>query len=51
MASVEPVDGFPILNGSEIIVIVQHASPDLLVVSFDHGRKKFQGILLDSKKG
>ncbi|XP_076040497.1 uncharacterized protein LOC143024917 isoform X2 [Oratosquilla oratoria] len=40
-----------IFKGQKIIVTVDEANPDLLVVSFEHGSKCFQGVLLDSRKG
>ncbi|XP_011296948.1 PWWP domain-containing protein 2B-like [Fopius arisanus] len=36
--------------GDKILVTVESALPDIIVVSFDHGVKSFQGALLDATK-
>ena len=40
-----------ILKNEKIEVVVNDAHSDLLVVSFEYGTQRFQGILLDSTKG
>lgn len=40
-----------ILKDSQILVYVEEALSDLIVVSYCADNKKFQGILLDSDKG
>lgn len=40
-----------ICKGQKLIVTVQDAHPDLLLVSHEHGTHVFQGVLLDSTKG
>ena len=37
--------------GQKLVVTVQDAHPDLLLVSYEHGTRVFQGVLLDSTKG
>lgn len=36
--------------GEKIVVTVESSLPDILVVSYQHGRKNFQGALLDATK-
>lgn len=40
-----------ICRGQELVVTVEDAHPDLLLVSYEHGTRIFQGVLLDSTKG
>ncbi|XP_050691731.1 uncharacterized protein LOC126983201 [Eriocheir sinensis] len=40
-----------ICKGQKLIVTVEDAHPDLLLVSHEHGTHIFQGVLLDSAKG
>ncbi|XP_063840297.1 uncharacterized protein LOC135089040 [Scylla paramamosain] len=37
--------------GQKLVVTVEDANPDLLLVSYEHGTRLFQGVLLDSTKG
>lgn len=37
--------------GQKLVVTVEDAHPDLLLVSYEHGTRIFQGVLLDSTKG
>ncbi|KAK1136662.1 hypothetical protein WN48_08599 [Eufriesea mexicana] len=37
-------------RGDKILVTVESALPDIIVVSFVHGAKCFQGALLDATK-
>lgn len=37
--------------GQKLVVTVEDANPDLLLVSYEHGTRVFQGVLLDSTKG
>lgn len=37
-------------TGNKILVTIETATPDILVVSFDYGAKCFQGALLDINK-
>jgi hypothetical protein len=39
-----------LLPGERILVTVESALPDILVVSYEHGAKTFQGALLDATK-
>ncbi|XP_011506411.1 PREDICTED: PWWP domain-containing protein 2A-like [Ceratosolen solmsi marchali] len=39
-----------LLPGERILVTVESALPDILVVSYEHGAKSFQGALLDATK-
>ncbi|KAK7078869.1 hypothetical protein SK128_022091 [Halocaridina rubra] len=40
-----------ISKGQEIVVKVEEAQRDLILVTFEHGSQVFQGVLLDSSKG
>lgn len=51
MAAVAATADMTILKNSQILVHVEEALSDLLVVSYCADNQKFQGILLDSNKG
>ncbi|XP_063826564.1 PWWP domain-containing protein 2A-like [Ostrinia nubilalis] len=51
MAAVVPSADMTIQKNSQILVNVEEALADLLVVSYCSENKKFQGVLLDSNKG
>ncbi|KPJ10108.1 PWWP domain-containing protein 2A [Papilio machaon] len=51
MAAVVPTADMMIQKNSQILVNVEEALTDLLVVSYCTEDKKFQGVLLDSSKG
>ncbi|XP_013166346.1 PREDICTED: PWWP domain-containing protein 2A-like [Papilio xuthus] len=51
MAAVVPTADMMIQKNSQILVNVEEALVDLLVVSYCTEDKKFQGVLLDSSKG
>lgn len=40
-----------ICKGQKLVVTVEDAHPDLLLVSHEHGTHIFQGVLLDAAKG
>ncbi|XP_042891271.1 uncharacterized protein LOC122265886 [Penaeus japonicus] len=40
-----------ICRGQKLVVTVEEAQVDLLLVSYEHGTQVFQGVLLDSTKG
>ncbi|XP_015585341.1 PWWP domain-containing protein 2A [Cephus cinctus] len=50
MADVETPSAPVLVRGEKILVTVDSALPDIIVVSFDHGTKSFQGALLDVTK-
>lgn len=39
-----------LVKGGKILVSVESMLPDIVVVSFEHGTKLFQGALLDATK-
>ncbi|XP_011879490.1 PREDICTED: PWWP domain-containing protein 2A-like isoform X1 [Vollenhovia emeryi] len=49
-ATEAPSAHFALATGNKILVTVESALPDILVVSFVHGAKCFQGALLDAAK-
>lgn len=51
MAAVAETADMTIVKNSEILVKVEEALADLIVVSYCADDKKFQGVLLDSNKG
>lgn len=51
MAAVAATADIMIEKNSEIIVRVEEALADLIVVSYCTDDKKFQGVLLDANKG
>lgn len=51
MAAVAETADMTIQKNSQILVNVEEALSDLIVVSYSTENKKFQGVLLDSKKG
>lgn len=51
MAAEVPTADMTIQKNSQILVNVEEALADLLVVSYSAEDKKFQGVLLDSTKG
>lgn len=51
MAAVAATADMTIQKNSQILVNVEEALADLLVVSYCTEDKKFQGVLLDSNKG
>lgn len=51
MAAVVTTADMMIQKNSQILVNVEEALADLLVVSYCTEDKKFQGVLLDSSKG
>lgn len=51
MAAVAETADMTILKNSQILVHVEEALSDLIVVSYSTDNKKFQGVLLDSNKG
>lgn len=51
MAAVVATADMTIQKNSQILVNVEEALVDLLVVSYCTEDKKFQGVLLDSSKG
>lgn len=51
MAAVVATADMTIQKNSKILVNVEEALADLLVVSYCSENKKFQGVLLDSNKG
>lgn len=51
MAAVAATADMTIVKNSEILVHVEEALADLIVVSYSTENKKFQGVLLDSSKG
>ncbi|KAI5633419.1 PWWP domain-containing protein [Phthorimaea operculella] len=51
MAAVAATADMTIQKNSQILVNVEEALADLLVVSYSADNKKFQGVLLDSSKG
>lgn len=51
MAAVAATADMTILKNSRILVHVEEALSDLIVVSYCADNKKFQGVLLDSDKG
>lgn len=51
MAAVEGTADMTIQKNSQILVNVEEALADLIVVSYCTNDKKFQGVLLDSNKG
>lgn len=50
MAAVVATADMTIQKNSQILVNVEEALEDLIVVSYSSDNKKFQGVLLDSKK-
>lgn len=51
MAAVVATADMTIVKNSQILVNVEEALADLIVVSYSTEDKKFQGVLLDSSKG
>lgn len=51
MAAVVATADMTIQKNSQILVNVEEALEDLLVVTYSTEDKKFQGVLLDSNKG
>jgi hypothetical protein len=51
MAAVAATADMTIQKNSQILVNVEEALEDLIVVSYCSENKKFQGVLLDSNKG
>lgn len=51
MAAVLTTADMTIQKNSKILVNVEEALEDLIVVSYTDVNKKFQGVLLDSNKG
>lgn len=51
MAAVAETADMTIQKNSKILVNVEEALADLIVVSYSAENKKFQGVLLDSNKG
>lgn len=51
MAAVAATADMTIQKNSQILVNVEEALADLLVVTYSTEDKKFQGVLLDSSKG
>lgn len=51
MAAVVATADMTIQKNSQILVNVEEALADLIVVSYCTEDKKFQGVLLDSNKG
>lgn len=51
MAAVTATADMTIPKDSKILVHVEEALADLIVVSYCADNKKFQGVLLDSNKG
>lgn len=51
MAAVAETADMTIKKDSQILVNVEEALADLIVVSYCTNDKKFQGVLLDSSKG
>lgn len=51
MAAVAATADMTIQKDSQILVNVDEALADLLIVSYTSEDKKFQGVLLDSNKG
>lgn len=51
MAAVAATAAMMIQKNSQILVHVEEALADLIVVSYCADDKKFQGVLLDSNKG
>lgn len=49
-ATEAPSAHLALATGDKILVTVESALPDILVVSFVHGAKCFQGALLDAAK-
>lgn len=50
MADLEAPSGLALVPGEKILVTVESALPDIIVVTFEHGAKTFQGALLDATK-
>ncbi|XP_012281605.1 PWWP domain-containing protein 2A [Orussus abietinus] len=50
MADAEAPSALDLVRGEKILVTVDSALPDIIVVSFEHGAKSFQGALLDATK-
>lgn len=50
MADSETCSGVKILKNSKIVVNVEEALQDILVVTYSLENKLFQGVLLDSTK-
>lgn len=51
MAAVAVTADMTIEKNSQILVNVEEALEDLIVVTYSTENKKFQGVLLDSNKG
>lgn len=50
MADNKILDHLDIRIGEKILVTVESSLPDIIVVSFVHGLKSYQGALLDATK-